>query len=172
LPVPAIVVHDIGSKGIFIMTSDPSPNRDRLPNGKWPSGVSGNPKGRPPKKPSIDLDKPSALEQALNKKAKVKYGEKMRTLTKRDAIIEQMVNQAAQGDYRARRDLFAYGEKHGVDIFAGRHKAIQKRVAEAAVSSSGITLPDEVLDRLPESTLNEIIKAVNKFEAEKKKTMH
>src|SRR5438105_9635790 len=32
--------------------------RDRLANGKWPPGVSGNPKGRKPKSPSNDWDVP------------------------------------------------------------------------------------------------------------------
>jgi hypothetical protein len=154
------------------MTSDRSPNRDRLPNGKWPPGVSGNPRGRIPKTPSNDLNGPTEFEQALKKKVKVKDGGKERALTKQSTILEQWINQAAKGDHRARRELIAYADKHGIDLFAGRHKAIQKRIAEPAISSSGIMLSDEVLDRLPEHILNEIIKTVDAVQAEDKNKMH
>ena len=42
---------------------------------RFPPGRSGNPKGRKPKKPSIELDLKLALEQALNKKITLKHGE-------------------------------------------------------------------------------------------------
>src|SRR5262245_2411414 len=48
--------------------------RSRLPNGQWRPGISGNPKGRKPNNSANDLDVPSALKQALDKKIKVKRG--------------------------------------------------------------------------------------------------
>jgi uncharacterized protein DUF5681 len=147
--------------------------RDRLPNGKWPPGVSGNPKGRKPKNPSNDdMDDRSAIEQAIDKKVKVKHGDKKRTVTKRTLVLDQWINQAANGDHRARRDLIAYAEKHGVYLFAGQHKAIREGLAEAARAASGYTLSEDVLDRVSDETLNEIISVVNELEAEKKKKLH
>jgi hypothetical protein len=145
--------------------------RGRLPNGQWPPGVSGNPKGRKPKI-SNGVDAPSALEQALDKKAKVKYGGKERTLTKRTAILEQWVNQAAKGDHRALRLLIAYADKHSIDLFAGQHRAIRDGFAEAGRTSSAFTLTEDVLDRLSEGALNELTRVVTELEAEKKKELH
>jgi hypothetical protein len=147
-------------------------DRSRLPNGQWPPGVSGNPKGRKPKKASNYLDQPSELEKALEKKVKLKHGDKERAVTKRSAIREQWINQAAKGDYRARRDLIAYAEKHGIDLFAGQHKAIQKGIAEAARSSSSFILTEEMLDRLSQGALEELTRVVEELEVEKKKKMH
>jgi hypothetical protein len=146
-------------------------DRGRLPNGQWPPGVSGNPKGRKPKI-SNGVDAPSALEQALDKKAKVKYGGKERTLTKRTAILEQWVNQAAKGDHRALRLLITYADKHGIDLFAGQHRAIRDGFAEAGTTSSAFTLTEEVLDRLSEGALDELTRVVTELEAEKKKKLH
>jgi len=145
-------------------------DRDRLPNGQWRPGISGNPKGRKPKNSPYDSDVTSALEQALDKKIKVKRGEKAGTITKRFAILEQWINQAAQGDHRARRDLIAYADKHGIDMFAGQHKTIREGVTEAG--SSTFTLTEEVLDRLSQGALTELRSVVTELEAEKKKTLH
>jgi len=146
--------------------------RGRLPNGQWPPGVSGNPKGRKPKNLSNSVDAPSALEQALEKKVKVNYGKKEQTLTKRTAILEQWVNQAAKGDHRALRLLIAYADKHSIDLFAGQHRAIRDGFAEAGRTSSAFTLTEDVLDRLSEGALNELTRVVTELEAEKKKELH
>jgi len=142
--------------------------RNRLSNGRWPAGVSGNPKGRKPKNPSNDLEQPSALEQALDQKIKLKQGGKRRVITRRTALREQTINQAITGDHRARRDLM-YAEKHGIDLFTGQHKAIQERIAAAARSSSDLALSEEVVDRLDPGTLDEIIRVMKELESEKKK---
>ena len=131
-------------------------------------GQSGNPKGRKPKNPSNDLEQPSALEQALDQKIKLKQGGKRRVITRRTALREQTINQAITGDHRARRDLM-YAEKHGIDLFTGQHKAIQERIAAAARSSSDLALSEEVVDRLNPGTLDEIIRVMKELEAEKNK---
>ncbi len=96
---------------------------------QFKKGQSGNPKGAKRKKPSIELDLKAALEQALNKPVMLKRGDKERTVTMAVAAIEQLVAQAAKGDRHARRDLFAYAEKLGVDLMAGHHQAIQEALA-------------------------------------------
>ncbi len=139
--------------------------RNRLSNGRWPAGISGNPKGRKPKNQSNDLEQPSELERALEQKIKIKQGTRRRVITRRTALLEQCINQAITGDHRARRDLMAYAEKHDIDLFAGQHKAIQEGLAEAA--RSALTLSDAVLERLSTSAFNELNKAVQEVEAEK-----
>jgi hypothetical protein len=146
-------------------------DRDRRANGQWQRGVSGNPRGRKPKQPSNDSDHASELKRIVDKKIKVKDGGKERTITKGTAIFEQWTNQAAKGDHRARRELIAYAEKHGIDLFAGQQKAIQKGIAETARSSSAI-LTEEVLERLSNKTLEELTRVVQELEAEKKKKVH
>jgi hypothetical protein len=140
-------------------------DRDRLPNGKFAPGFSGNPKGRKPKQPSNDSDHASELKRIVDKKIKVKDGGKERTITKGTAILEQWTNQAAKGDHRARRELIAYAEKHGIDLFAGQQKAIQKGIAETARSSSAFILTEEVLDRLSSKTLEELTRVEQELKA-------
>jgi hypothetical protein len=41
---------------------------DRLPNGRWPTGISGNPRGRKPQKPSNTLDQQNEFDRALDRK--------------------------------------------------------------------------------------------------------
>jgi len=159
-------------KGAPAQSNTDRVDRGRLPNGQWRPGISGNPKGRKPKNSPYDSDIPSALEQALDKKIKAKRGEKAWTVTKRFAILEQWINQAAQGDHRARRDLIAYADKHGIDMFAGQHKTIREGVTEAGRTSSTFTLTEEALDRLGQGALTELIRVVTELEAEKKKTLH
>jgi len=143
----------------------------RLPNGQWPPGVSGNPKGRKPKNPYHDLDGPSALQQALEKKVTLtEGGGKKRRISRRAVILEQWITQAAKGDHRARRELLAYCGKHGIDLFAGQHDAIRQAVAQGAILSSTVTLSEEVLDRLDETALEAIKRAIK--EAEKAKRVH
>jgi hypothetical protein len=138
----------------------------------WPPGKSGNPQGRKPKKLSIKLDLKLALEQALNKKIKLKQGEKERMVTMATAGIEQLVAQYAKGDARARRDVIALADKLGLDLSAGQHKAIREGATEAARVSSALTLTEELVDRLSASTLDEIRKIAEELEAEKKKKMN
>jgi len=141
---------------------------------QFKKGRSGNPKGRKPKKPPIELDLKRALEQALNTTVKLKQNEKERIVTMAIAGIEQLVAQYAKGDHRARRDLIALADKLGVDLIAGQHKAIREAAADAPAASSAYTLSDAVLDRLSPSTLNEIRKVVEEVEAEETnlKKMH
>ena len=143
----------------------------RLPNGQWPPGVSGNPKGRKPKNPYHDLDGPSALQQALEKKVTLtEGGGKKRRISRRAVILEQWITQAAKGDHRARRELLGYCDKRGIDLFAGQHDAIRQAVAQGAILPSTVTLSEEVLDCLDEKALEAIKRAIK--EAEKAKRVH
>jgi hypothetical protein len=115
-------------------------------------GQSGNPKGAKRKPPSIAPDLKAALERALNTKIKLKQGEKQRIVTMAAAGIEQLVAQYVKGDRHARRDLFAYADKLGVDLMAGQHQAIDEAIAanhEAIILTNARRLYDKVISPAP-----------------------
>ena len=132
---------------------------------QFKSGQSGNPKGARRKQPAIALDLKAALEQALNKKVRLKQGDKERLVTMAIAGMEQMVAQFAKGDRHARRDLIALADKLGVDLLAGQHQIIQdalaanhevilrtyvERQSDKVVAPSPVLAPPELLDDDPE----------------------
>jgi hypothetical protein len=96
---------------------------------RFKPGQSGNPKGAKRKPMSMAPDLKAALERALNEPVKLKQGEKERTVTMAVAGIKQLVAQYAKGDRHARRDLFAYADKLGVDLMAGQRQALQEALA-------------------------------------------
>src|SRR4051794_41596821 len=86
-------------------------------------GQSGNPKGAKRKPKSLLPDLKRLFEQTLSEKVAVKQGDKERTLTMAEAGIKQLVAQFARGDRHARRDVFTYAEKLGVDLLGRLHQA-------------------------------------------------
>ena len=82
------------------------------------------------------------FEHALSKKVKLRQGEKQRTVTKAAAGIEQLVNQFAQGDRHARRDLMVLADKLGIDLVAGQGQAL-----EAALTANDEALLADYLQR-------------------------
>jgi hypothetical protein len=64
---------------------------------RFKRGQSGNPRGRP--RGSKNL--PTLLTEALNKRVIVAENEGRRKVTKREAIITQLVNRSAKADLRA-----------------------------------------------------------------------
>jgi hypothetical protein len=64
---------------------------------RFKRGQSGNPRGRP--RGSKNL--PTLLTEALNKRVIVAENEGRRKITKREAIITQLVNRSAKADLRA-----------------------------------------------------------------------
>jgi hypothetical protein len=96
---------------------------------RFKPGQSGNPKGAKRKPPSMTPDLKAALERALSTTVTLKQGERQRTVTMAVAGIEQLVAGFAKGDRHARRDLFAYADKLGVDLMAGQRQALQEALA-------------------------------------------
>jgi hypothetical protein len=92
-------------------------------------GKSGNPKGAKRKPPSLLPDLKRLFEQALSEKVTLKQGNKEHTLTMAEAGIKQLLAQFAKGDRHARRDVFAYAEKLGIDFMAPHRKAIEEALA-------------------------------------------
>jgi hypothetical protein len=105
-------------------------------------GQSGNPDGARRKPKSIAPDLKALFERALSAKVTLRQGEKERIITKAGAGIEQLVNQFAKGDPRARRDLIALAPRIGVEL-AGQD---EQRVA-AALSANDKALLDDYVRR-------------------------
>ena len=138
------------------------PGHPPLENQFRKGAPSPNPKGRPRKDATIAPDLKKALEDALNKKVKVKRGEAQVLLSKAVLGIEQLVNQFAKGDRNARRDLMDMAKELGVDLLAGQkgkiedvlspgHDAILKsyfnrRLNPEKAPSQRVTAPPELLD--------------------------
>src|SRR4029077_8319217 len=88
-------------------------------------GQSGNPKGAKRKTPSMAPDLKALLERALNEEVKLRSDERDQIMTKAAAGIAKLVNQFAEGDRHARRDLIALAKTLGVDLTAGQGQAIE-----------------------------------------------
>lgn len=94
-------------------------------------GVSGNPKGAKPKS-KVLRDLKVLFERALNKKVKLRPGERTRIITKLEAGLDQLGDQWAKGDRYARRDVFYYAEKLGIDLTASQGNARHADVSNEA----------------------------------------
>jgi len=75
---------------------------------RFKPGESGNPKGRP--KETKDPEK--LFDRELSKPIRINDGGQPRTLTKRDALVKQLVHQALQGDQKARQLVLKYMGQH------------------------------------------------------------
>jgi hypothetical protein len=70
---------------------------------RFQKGVSGNPRGRP--KGSLNVA--TVLTRTLRQKVAITENGRRRTITKLEAALKQLVDQAAAGDLRALRHLTA-----------------------------------------------------------------
>jgi hypothetical protein len=95
---------------------------------RWKKGCpSPHPKGRTPKDPVLsDLKK--IFEEAINKKYKVKKGDKDVFLTRMALGIDQVLNKFAKGDRHAWSMLTEMADKLDVDFLAGQKGKIQEAV--------------------------------------------
>jgi hypothetical protein len=98
---------------------------------RFKKGQSGNPHGRPAK------NLPALLAAALNEKVTVTENGKRRQVTKREAVIAQLVNKSASAELRATKML--------IDML----RDIEKRAEPAAAAKSPFSPTDrEVLQQL------------------------
>ena len=82
-------------------------------------GMSGNPKGAKPKSKLL-RDLRVLLARALNEKIKLRRGERAKIVTKLEAGFNELASQFSEGDHRARRDVFDFAAKLGIDLTADR----------------------------------------------------
>ena len=100
---------------------------------RFKKGQSGNPRGRPPGAKNL----PTLLSEALNERVIVTDNGGQRSITKRQAIITQLVNRSATADLRAIKIL--------LDILQN----IEAHTEPAALETSAFTLADEkVIEQL------------------------
>ena len=79
---------------------EPAANYRKPPeHTRFKKGQSGNPRGRPAK------NLPALLAAALNEKVTVTENGKRRQVTKREAVIAQLVNKSASAELRATKTL-------------------------------------------------------------------
>jgi len=122
LPDPPVADPESSSESEYKVGPGHPPFETRFKKGC----PSPNPKGRGRKDATIAPDLKKALEDALNKKVKVRKGEADVLLSKAILGIEQLVNQFAKGDRHARRDLMVMAKELGVDLLAGQKRKIQE----------------------------------------------
>lgn len=75
---------------------------------RFKSGQSGNPRGRPRKNRSIE----AMIKRELNQTVVLKEGGREIRLSKREALIKQLVNRAISGDQKPMQLVLAHLEKH------------------------------------------------------------
>jgi hypothetical protein len=112
-------------------------------------GQSGNPKGAK-RKTSLAPDLKALLERALSEKVRLRHGEREQIITKAAAGIAKLVNQFAEGDRHARRDLIDLARKLGVDLTAGQSGAIEKALGTTFTANDQALVDDYIQRRLAE----------------------
>lgn len=81
---------------------------------RFKPGQCGNPRGRPRKTRSTE----ALIKRELDQTVAIKEGGRERRITKREAIIKQLVNRAISGDQKAMQFVLAHLEKHkGIEPF-------------------------------------------------------
>ena len=83
---------------------------------QWKPGQSGNPKGAKRKNRSLIPELKEEFERVFSQKLKVTQGDRQRLISRWVAGLEQLSIQFAKGDRHARRDVFYFAEKLGVDL--------------------------------------------------------
>jgi hypothetical protein len=84
-------------------------------------GASGNPKGAKPKpKSKLLRDLRVLLARALSKKVELRRGERAQITSKLEAGFNKLASQFAEGDHRARRDVFDFAATLGIDLTASQ----------------------------------------------------
>lgn len=89
------------------MTVDPGEDDREFSTGRFASGRSGNPKGRPRKSQTVD----GAILKAIGETVTINQGGRRRRLTKVDVAATQLANKSAAGDLRATKLTLDYAQR-------------------------------------------------------------
>jgi hypothetical protein len=108
---------------------------------RFRKGRSGNPTGKR-KTTSQQLDLRTQLESELKKAFTIRRSNRVKTLSKGAAGIEQLVDQFAKGDRNARRDLFRLCEQLGVPL--ANRDALERALDDAFSAEDEALLADFV----------------------------
>jgi hypothetical protein len=103
---------------------------------RFKRGRSGNPRGRHPGSRNLS----TVLSEALNEPVIVAENGGRRKISKREAIIKQLVNQSAQGDWRAAKLL--------LDILQDIERRTEPEVRESSFGSADEKVIEQLKVRL------------------------
>jgi hypothetical protein len=103
---------------------------------RFKRGQSGNPKGRPRESKNL----PTLLTEALNQRVMVAENDGRRRITKREAIITQLVNRSAKADLRAIKIL--------LDILQEIERRTEPEASESAFGSADKKVIEQLKARL------------------------
>jgi len=96
---------------------------------RFKSGQSGNPRGRPKGQRNLR----TVLEDTLKQRVKVREGDRVRTLSKADGFVLNVVNKSVQGDPRAQHNLLNLLRSFGLTSEppeSSHHEAVTPHDAE------------------------------------------
>ena len=103
---------------------------------RFKKGQSGNPKGRPGGAKNLS----TLLRQALNERVVIAENGGRRKVSKRQAVIKQLVNQAAKGDWRAAKLLF--------DLLQDTERQTEPETAESSFGGADEKVIEQLKARL------------------------
>jgi Family of unknown function (DUF5681) len=111
---------------------------------RFKSGQSGNPRGRPPGAKNLS----TLLTEALNEPVVIAEDGGRRKISKRQAIIKQLVNRSAKRDWRAVKllldilqDIEGRTEPHRGELVQPRRRK-GRRAVDGAAARQGMTCDD------------------------------
>jgi hypothetical protein len=97
---------------------------------RFQPGQSGNPKGRL-KKHTKDLQK--LIDQELSKTIRINENGETRIITKREGLVKRLIQEAFQGNHKARQMLVKFAERN-VDIDSFEPDSADQEALEAFLS--------------------------------------
>ena len=103
---------------------------------RFRKGQSGNPKGRT----AGDKNLSTLLSEALNEHVIITENGGRRKISKRQAVIKQIVNQAAKGDWRAAKLLF--------DIQQENERRTEPELSESSLGAADEKVIEQLKARL------------------------
>ena len=104
---------------------------------RFKPGRSGNPKGRP----KGALNFATVLERTLRETVIINENGRRKTITKLEAAIKQLINQAASGDLAAVKQLLGM-------VRSGEERAIESPITPADLNESDQKLMQRLLSKL------------------------
>jgi hypothetical protein len=109
-------------------------------NTRFQKGSSGNPKGRP----RGTLNVATVLERTLRERVVINENGQRKTITKLQAAVKQLVNQAASGNLAAQRQLMAL-------IASAEQRSSEAQTERPSMDEADQKVMAQILERLGKS---------------------
>lgn len=111
---------------------------------RFKTGQSGNPKGRP----KGTLNMATVLERTLRELVVINENGQRKTITKMEAAVKQLVNQAASGDLAALRQLMAL-------VTSAEQRFNDAQAERPSLNEADQKVMAQILERFEKSTKGE-----------------